>query len=72
MQRLLILELDNVRAAGIVAENVVLAIVDAVMGFTVEMRQTEKRLTRINILQQKFRITPKIELVIIIFDCLPD
>ncbi len=72
MQRLLILELDNVRAAGIVAENVVLAIVDAVMGFTVEMRQTEKRLTRINILQQKFRITPKIELFIIIFDCLPD
>ena len=42
MQRLLSLALDNVRAAGIIAEDAVLAIVDAVMGFAVDMSQTGK------------------------------
>ncbi len=44
MQRLLSLALDKVRAAGIIAEDAVLAIVDAVMGFAVDMLQTGKRL----------------------------
>jgi len=44
MQRLLNLALDKVRAAGILAEDAVLAIVDAVMGFAVDMLQTGKRL----------------------------
>jgi len=43
MQRLLNLALDKVRAAGILAEDAVLAIVDAVMGFAVDMLQTGKR-----------------------------
>lgn len=45
MQRLLSLALDKVRAAGVIAEDVVLAIVDAVMGFAVDMLQTGKRLS---------------------------
>jgi hypothetical protein len=36
------LVLDNVRAAGVIAEDAVLAIVDAVMGFAVDMLQTER------------------------------
>jgi len=44
MQRLLNLALDKVRAAGILAEDTVLAIVYAVMGFAVDMLQTGKRL----------------------------
>ena len=48
MQRLLSLALDKVRAAGIIAEDAVLAIVDAVMGFAVEMLQIGNRLSRIN------------------------
>ncbi len=47
MQRLLSLALDKVRAAGIIAEDAVLAIVDAVMGFAVDMLQTGKRLAQI-------------------------
>ncbi|MDY0281524.1 MAG: hypothetical protein RBR35_13300 [Salinivirgaceae bacterium] len=47
MQRLLSLALDKVRAAGVIAEDAVLAIVDAVMGFAVDMLQTGKRLARI-------------------------
>ena len=47
MQRLLSLALDKVRAAGIIVENAVLAIVDAVMGFAVDMLQTGKRLAHI-------------------------
>jgi hypothetical protein len=43
MHRLLSLALDKVRAAGIIAEDAVLAIVDAVMGFAVDMLQTGKR-----------------------------
>ena len=43
MQRLLNLALDKVRTAGILAEDAVLAIVDAVMGFAVDMLQTGKR-----------------------------
>lgn len=46
MQRLLNLALDKVRAADILAEDAVLAIVDAVMGFAVEMLQKRKRLVR--------------------------
>ena len=45
MQRLLSLALDKVRAAGVIAEDAVLAIVDAVMGFAVDMVQTGKRLS---------------------------
>ena len=44
MQRLLSLALDKVRAAGILVEDAVLAIVDAVMGFAVDMLLTGKRL----------------------------
>jgi hypothetical protein len=47
MQRLLSLALDKVRAAGVIAENAALAIVDAVMGFAVDMLQTGKRLTHV-------------------------
>lgn len=47
MQRLLSLALDKVRAAGIIAESAVLAIVDAVMGFAVDMLQTGKRLAHV-------------------------
>ena len=46
MHRLLRLALDKVRTAGIIAEDAVLAIVDAVMGFAVDMLQTEKRLAQ--------------------------
>ena len=48
MHRLLSLALDKVRVAGIIVENAVLAIVDAVMGFAVDMVQTGKRLMHIN------------------------
>ena len=47
MQRLLSLALDKVRAAGIIAEDAVLAIVDAVMGFAVDMLQTGKRVAHV-------------------------
>ena len=47
MHRLLSLALDKVRAAGIIAEDAVLAIVDAVMGFAVDMLQTGKRLAHV-------------------------
>lgn len=47
MQRLLSLALHKVRAAGVIAEDAVLAIVDAVMGFAVDMVQTGKRLVRV-------------------------
>ena len=47
MQRLLSLALDKVRAAGIIAEDAVLAIVDAVMGFAVDMLKTGKRLAHV-------------------------
>lgn len=47
MQRLLSMALDKVRAAGIVVEDAVLAIVDAVMGFAVDMVQTGKRLVHV-------------------------
>jgi len=43
MQRILSLALGEVRAAGVIAESAVLAIVDAVMGFAVDMLQTGKR-----------------------------
>jgi len=45
---LLSLALDKVRAAGIIAEDAVLAIVDAVMSFAVEMLQIGNSLLRIN------------------------
>ena len=44
MQRLLSLVLDKVKITGIIVEDAVLAIVDAVMGFAVDMVQTGKRL----------------------------
>jgi len=47
MQRLLSLALDKVRAAGVIAESAVLTIVDAVMGFAVDMLQTGKRLSHV-------------------------
>jgi hypothetical protein len=45
MQRLLSLALDKVRAAGMIAEDAVLAIIDTVMGLAVDMLQTGKKLT---------------------------
>jgi hypothetical protein len=48
MQRLLSLALDKVRSAGVIAEDAVLVIVDAVMGFAVDMLQTGNSLSRIN------------------------
>ena len=48
MQRLLSLALDKVRAADIIAEDAVLAILDAVMSLAVDMLQTGKRLAHIN------------------------
>lgn len=47
MQRLLSLALDKVRAAGVIAEDAVLTIVDAVMAIAVDMLQMGKRLSRI-------------------------
>ena len=48
MQRLLSLALHKVRVAGgVIAEDAVLAIVDAVMGFAVDMVQPGKRLVRV-------------------------
>jgi hypothetical protein len=47
LQRLLNLALSKVRAAGVIAEDAVLAIVDAVMGFAVDMLQTGKRLAHV-------------------------
>nr|WP_310600135.1 hypothetical protein [Desulfobulbus sp.] len=46
MQRLLSLALDTVRAAGLITENAVLALVDTVMDFAVDILQTGKRLAR--------------------------
>jgi hypothetical protein len=48
MQRLLGLALNKVRAAGIIAEGAVLALVDAVMSVAVDMLQTGIRLSHIN------------------------
>ena len=53
MQRLLSLALDKVRTAGIIAEDAVLAILDAVMSLAVDMLQTGKRLAHINHLVTK-------------------
>ena len=48
MQRLLSLALEKVRAAGIITEDAVLAIVDAVMTVALDMLQTGKRLSSIS------------------------
>ena len=48
MQRLLSLALNKVRAAGIIAEDAVLALVDAVMSVAVDMLQIGKKLSHIN------------------------
>jgi hypothetical protein len=48
MQRLLGLALNKVRAAGIIAEDAVLALVDAVMSVAVDMLQIGRRLSHIN------------------------
>jgi hypothetical protein len=44
MQRLLGLVLNKVRAAGIIAEDAVLALVDAVMSVALDVLQNSKRL----------------------------
>ncbi len=44
MQRLICLALDKVRTVGIITEDAVLAILDAVMGFAIEMIQNGNRL----------------------------
>jgi len=48
MGRLLSLALAQVRAAGIIAEDAILAIVDAVMSLAIDMLRIGKRLSRIN------------------------
>lgn len=48
IQRLLSLALDKVRSAGVVDEDSVLALVDAVMSIAVDILQTGKRLASIN------------------------
>ena len=48
MQRLLSLALNKVRAVGIIAEDAVLALVDAVMSVAVDMLQTGKKFLQIN------------------------
>ena len=48
MQRLLSLALAEIRTAGIIAEDAILALVDTVMGFALDMLQTGKRLSQIN------------------------
>jgi hypothetical protein len=48
MQRVLSLALAKVRAAGIVAEDAILAIVDAVMGLAIDMLKTGKKSSCIN------------------------
>ncbi len=48
MQRLLSLALNKVRAVGIIAEDAVLALVDAVMRVAVDMLQTGKKFLQIN------------------------
>jgi hypothetical protein len=45
LQRLLTLVLDKVRSSGEFAEDVVIAMIDAVMGAAVEFIQTKKRLS---------------------------
>jgi len=47
IRHLFFIALEQGQAAGIIAENAVLAIVDAVMGFAVDMLKTGKRLARI-------------------------
>jgi hypothetical protein len=48
MQRLLSLALDKVRGTGIIVEDAVLAVVNAVMGIAIEMLQNGKRLSGIS------------------------
>ena len=48
MQRLMGLALNKVRAAGIIAEDAVLALVDAIMSVAVDMLQTGKRFLQLN------------------------
>ena len=48
MHRLLSLSLDKVRAAGAITETAVFAIIDAVMGFTIEMLQTTSGFSKFN------------------------
>ncbi len=45
LQRLLALALDKVRSSGEFAEDVVFAMIDAIMGAAVEFIQTSRRLT---------------------------
>ena len=45
LQRLLALALDKVRSSGEFAENVIIAMIDAIMGAAVEFINTSRRLT---------------------------
>ena len=46
LQRLLALALDKVRSSGIFAEDVVFAMIDAIMGAAIEFIQSSKRLMK--------------------------
>ena len=48
LRRLLSLALAKAREAGIIAEDAVLALIDAVMSFAIDMLQTGKRLQLVN------------------------
>jgi len=48
LQRLLSLAMEKIRSVGIVAENVILALVDTVMGVAVDMLQSSQRLFQNN------------------------
>jgi hypothetical protein len=48
LQRLLSLAMEKIRSVGIVAEDVILALVDTVMGVAVDMLQSGQRLFQNN------------------------
>ncbi|NCB85678.1 MAG: IS4 family transposase, partial [Bacteroidia bacterium] len=48
LRRLLSLALAKAREVGIIAEDAVLALIDAVMSFAIDMLQTGKRLQLVN------------------------
>ena len=48
MQRILSLAMEKIRSAGIVTEDVALALVDSIMNIAIDMLQTGQRLFRQN------------------------
>ena len=46
LQRILSLAMEKIRAAGIVAEDVALSLVDSIMSIAIDMIQTGQRLLR--------------------------